>query len=190
LESIGEVIESSTTEFTTQCRELYSSPALGSLVVSGSTDLVYGVVSHVTTKSLDPGRRPRVMGEEDDTEDDIYSKNPQISRLLCTEFTSISIGYENHGNIYQYMPPYPPKIHALVSKPNSNQINKFVDTFKFVSIMVDSKFPAADETLIAFAREMAACVEEVNDFKISIGREISRLLSADTQRLTNILSRI
>ena len=31
---------------------------------------------------------------------------------------------------------------------------------------------------------------EVNDFKISIGREISRLLSADTQRLTNILSRI
>ena len=64
MESIGEVIESSTTEFTTQCRELYSSPALGSLVVSGSTDLVYGVVSHVTTKSLDPGRRPRVMGKK------------------------------------------------------------------------------------------------------------------------------
>ena len=78
MESIGEVIESSTTEFITQCRELYSSPALGSLVVSGSNDLVYGVVSHVTTKSLDPGRRPRVMGEGDETEDDIYSKNPQI----------------------------------------------------------------------------------------------------------------
>ncbi len=190
MESIGEVIESSTTEFTTQCRELYSSPALGSLVVSGSTDLVYGVVSYVTTKSLDPGRRPRVMGEEEDSEEDIYSKNPQISRLLCTEFTSIAIGYENDGNVYQYMPSHPPKIHALVSKPNSDQINKFIDTLKFVSIMVDSKFPAADETLIAFAREMSTCVEEVNDFKISIGREISRLLSADTQRLTNILSRI
>ena len=190
MESIGEVIESSTTEFTTQCRELYSSPALGSLVVSGSNDLVYGVVSHVTTKSLDPGRRPRVMGEGDETEDDIYSKNPQISRLLCTEFTSIAIGYENGGNVYQYMPPHPPKIHALVSKPNCDQINRFVNTLKFVSIMIDSKFPAADETLVAFAREISLDVQDVNDFRISLGREISRLLSADTQRLTNILSRI
>ena len=190
MESIGEVIESSTTEFTTQCRELYSSPALGSLIVSGSADLVYGVVSHVTTKSLDPGRRPRVMGIESDTEEDIYSKNPQISRLLCTEFTSIAVGYSMDGNIYQYMPPYPPKIHALVFKPNIGQLDKFVDTLKFISILLDSKFPSADETLVAFVRETSACVGEVDSFRISMGREISRLLSADTQRLTNILSRI
>lgn len=190
MEPIGEVIESSTTEFTTQCRELYFSPALGRLVVTGSTDLVYGVVSHVTTKSLDPSRRPRVMGVGEDTEEDIYSKNPQISRLLCTEFTSLAVGYEIGGEIYQFMPPHPPKIHALVSEPNIQQLNKFVDVIKFIAIMLDSKYPAADEILVAFARQMSTSVDEVNTFRISIGREISRLLSADTQRLTNILSRI
>lgn len=190
MEPIGEVIESSTTEFTTQCRELYFSPALGRLVVTGSTDLVYGVVSNVTTKSLDPSRRPRVMGVGEDTEEDIYSKNPQISRLLCTEFTSLAVGYEIGGDIYQFMPPHPPKIHALVSEPNIQQLNKFVDGVKFIAIMLDSKYPAADEILVAFARQMSTSVDEVNTFRISIGREISRLLSADTQRLTNILSRI
>ena len=73
---------------------------------------------------------------------------------------------------------------------NSDQKNRFVKTLYNVSKMIDSKFTAADETHVAISREIGSDVQDVNHFRISLGREISRLLSSDTQRLTNILSRI
>ncbi len=51
---LGEVIEASTTEFTTQCYELYESPPLGALVRCGGGPSVMGVVaSHFPKGSIE-----------------------------------------------------------------------------------------------------------------------------------------
>ena len=55
---VGEVVEASTTEFATQCYELYEAPPLGSLVRCGEEPSVLGVVADIATRSMDPSRRP------------------------------------------------------------------------------------------------------------------------------------
>ena len=76
---VGEVIEASTTQFTSQCYELYEMPPLGSLVRTGD---IYGVVAHAATKGLEPGRRPIARGRDEESEAAIYQENPQLARLL------------------------------------------------------------------------------------------------------------
>ena len=90
---LGEVVEASTTQIVAQCYELYTSPPLGSLVRCGTSDTtgedgdaVYGIVYEVSTHSIDPGRRPIARGRDEDDEDAVYEANPQLSRLLSTEF--------------------------------------------------------------------------------------------------------
>ncbi len=52
---VGEVVRSATQSFTAQCYRLYESPPLGTLVKTTDPD-IYGVVGHISTESLYPGR--------------------------------------------------------------------------------------------------------------------------------------
>ena len=83
---VGEVIEASTMEFVAECYELDNAPPLGSLVRVGDGIETYGVVHHVATESIDPGRRPIARGREESDVEDVYRKHPQLARLLRTTF--------------------------------------------------------------------------------------------------------
>ncbi len=94
LNRVGEVIEASTTVFTAQCYELYGSPALGSLVKTGDgTVEQYGIVYETVTAGIEPGRRPIARGKDESDEEDVYKNNPQLLKLLRTEFSSLVVGY-------------------------------------------------------------------------------------------------
>ena len=77
-ERIGEIVESNTNEFVTQCYDLYTSPPIGTLIRVGETETVYGLVSYSSTAGLDPTRKPiprgRGLGKED-----------EIGRIISTE---------------------------------------------------------------------------------------------------------
>jgi hypothetical protein len=76
---LGEGIEASTTEFTSQSYDLYDAPPLGTLVRCGGgseTGVVYGIVFEVATHSLDSARRPIARGRDEDSEAAIYEENP------------------------------------------------------------------------------------------------------------------
>jgi len=84
---VAEVIESSTTEFTAECRELNGSPPFGALVrVRSSPWWIYGVVHHISTQSIEPYRRPMAFGK---TEEELRQEQPQIYALLRTHFQII-----------------------------------------------------------------------------------------------------
>ena len=68
MQRLGEVVESNTNEFVTQCYELYDSPALGTLVKAGEIETVYGIVIYSSTSGLDPSRRSVARGQNLETE--------------------------------------------------------------------------------------------------------------------------
>ena len=111
--ALGEVVEASTSDFGTQCHRLYDAPALGTLVKSEGDSPIYGIVGEVTTQSIDPGRRTMAMGEDDDSGDAVYRRNPQLARLLTTEFRSIVVGHRENGTLRRYLAPLPPRIHSV-----------------------------------------------------------------------------
>src|SRR4030042_34239 len=92
---VGEVIEASTTGFVAECYELYQSPPLGSLVktVDSAAEL-YAVVCAATTTGVEPGRRPIARGRGETAEEDIFRTNPQLVKLLRSEFEVIVVGHQ------------------------------------------------------------------------------------------------
>lgn len=112
---IGEIVETSSAGFTAQCYKLGQAPALGSLVKTRSESLeIYGIVCNVETHSIDPGRHVVARGENMEVEDEIFQANPQLARLLKTDFEVLVVGHRQGDKLYQYLPPKPAPIHSFV----------------------------------------------------------------------------
>ena len=187
----GEVIEASTTVFKSQCYDLYESPPLGSLVRAGDGPPVYGVVYDVATSSMDPGRRPIARGREEETREAIYTSNPQLSRLLLTETSSVVVGYRSSDAISRHLPPLPPRIHSFVHRCYGEELRDFASSLEFMPILLSSPMIAApDEVVSAFLQQAGAAHPEPQDYLLSAGRELAMTMSNDVRRLNNVLKRL
>ena len=92
---LGEVIQASTAGYSAQCYELFRSPPFGSLVITREGDLeLYGLVYNVSTAGIEPGRRAVARGKDEVNEADIYRSNPQLSKVLRSEFQVLVVGFE------------------------------------------------------------------------------------------------
>ena len=187
---VGEVVEASTTQFATQCYQLYQAPPLGSLVRSGEQTTIYGIVHEVATRSMDPARHPIPRGLDEDTEEGVHLNNPQLSRLLLTEFHSIVVGYDSEGNIRRHLAPLPPRIHSFVYRCGSEELAAFSGTLDFITILLEAPMAAPDEVIAAFLRQAGASHPEPERFSIEAGKELAGQLGGQLRRLNNILRRI
>ena len=187
---VGEVIETSTAEFTTQCYRLYDSPLLGSLVRSGTEAAVFGVVSQIATRSMDSGRRPIPRGRGEDTEEEVYLNNPQISRLLVTEFRAEVIGHRSEGQLRRYAAPLPPRVHSFVYWCDQEEVREFSGSLEFIPTILGASITAADEVVASFLSQASRAHPEPDRFLLSAGRELAVLLSNQSQRLNNLLRRL
>ncbi len=194
---VGEVIEACSTDFTAQCYELYRSPALGSLVKTRfelqGTDVqdawLYGIVYQAQTASGDPGRRPIARGKEAQDEEEIYRDNPQLMKLLKSDFSVVVVGFKEGERIYQYLPPRPARIHGLVIPCTDEEVKQFSRSFDFINLLLKSRLEIPVEELVGAAlRSMAQVYEaEKHAFLVSAGKELAGLLSADYAQLKAIL---
>jgi hypothetical protein len=187
---VGEVVEASTTEFVAQCHELYGSPPLGALVKTGGDGTVYGVVAEVATRSLDPGRRPVAMGAGEADVEAVYSRNPQLGRLLSTEFRAVAVGHMADGRLMRYVPPLPPKIHDMVYPCDEEQTREFSDSLHFLSLLLSVQAGSPDDVAAAFLRGASRSHADPRAFLVGAGRELASLLGGDLQRLNGILRRL
>lgn len=199
LEKIGEVIEATTGEFTAQSYQLHWAPALGSLVKTctppemaceaGSS--IFGVVCHSSTGSVDPGRRPTVRGRDLDLEEDIYIQNPQLSRLLCTNFRVLIVGHHNSSRICHYLPPMPPRVHAFVYPCSQEEVAGFTETLDFLDLLLATSLPIPPEELVAACLRVAATArQDGRAFLVRAGKELALLLAGDPARLNAVLRKI
>ena len=187
---LGEVVEATTTEFVVQCYELYTAPALGSLVRCGDDDAIYGIVHEIATRSIDTGRRPIARGQDEEDEDAIYESNPQLSRLLSTEFRALSIGHIEAGVLRRWLAPLPPRIHSFVYPCSDDTLREFSAELDFVSIVLAAPIAAADDVLAAFLKMAGNAHSNSDEFLVNAGRRLTPLLGGQMQRLDGILRRI
>lgn len=214
-ERFGEVLESSTTQFTVGCLELYQAPALGSLVrarcrvrrpsvgeeVADSTGegWVYGLVAQVETGSEPPGGYVAVRSREGLADEDIYREFPDLASVMRTRLQALVVGFcesasppEGSGDgIRHYLPPAPPPLHYSVYTCDDAEVAAFTQRLGYLrTVLAGLPEPQADEVLAASIREACRARPDAEAFSLRAGREVARLLKDDYDRLRAILQRI
>ena len=191
-ERVGEVIEASTTDFVAQCYELYELPPLGSLVKTRDSDVeLYGIVYQATTTSFEPGRRPIARGRDEASEEAIYQANPQLLKLLKSEFSALVVGHRQGDRLHHYLPPQPARIHGFVYLCSPEEVRGFSQSFGFLNILINAHPPvSADELISACLRQMSRVYEDRHAFLVAAGKELAILLSSDFGQLKAILGRV
>ncbi|GBD00007.1 hypothetical protein HRbin17_02539 [bacterium HR17] len=188
---IAEVIESSTAEFTAECRELNGAPPFGALVRVRSNPLwIYGVVHHISTQSIEPYRRPMAFGK---TEEELRQEQPQIYALLRTHFKALVVGYaheEHPDDIVQAVPPAPPRLHTFVYTCSPEEMRSFARDLAFLRLIINAMRGLSDELLVAVCRHVLVASEYQRSELVRLGKELCRLLRDDYNRLTHLLRRI
>ena len=184
---IGEVIESSTTEFIAESRALNGAPPFGAFVKVVSDPItIIGLVFNVFTHSIEPNRRPTAYGK---TEEELRLEQPQIFELLKTEFQAIVLGYQDDGGVRQLLPPHPARIHSFVYPCLEPDIQAFTSSSDFLRTILNTSRVPADELLIATIRS-AYGAHGHQEYLIQTGKELSRLIRDDYDRLSSIIRRI
>jgi hypothetical protein len=189
---LGETIETGTTGFTAQCYELYTIPSLGSLVktISGGVE-IYGFVYNAVTSGIEPGRKPIARGRDETSEDAIYRTNPQLIKLLKSEFSALVTGFRQDKKIYRYLPPQPARIHSFVYQCNRDEVNDFSASLEFLSVLLNSRLEISTEELVAASlRQVSLVHEDRRAFLIAAGKELAVLLSGQYFRLKLILEKL
>jgi len=192
LKRVGEVVEASSTQFIAQCYELYQVPSLGALVKTADASVeLYGIVYHAATSGIEPGRRPIARGKDETSEEAIYQSNPQLLKLLKSEFCGLVVGHRQDGKLYHYLPPKPARIHGFVYLCPPEEVKEFSQSFDFLNILLNARLPISSEELVAAAlRQMSQSQEDSRAFLVAAGKELALLLSGQFQQLKSILGRI
>ena len=189
---VGEVVESSTTEFLAQALELDSAPPFGAFVevAADETLTIYGVVAHVQTAGIDPGSHAIMRGHGDVRDERIYEENPDLPLVLRTTFRAVVVGFvEDAGKRHQFLPPRPPRLHYSVFTCHARTIRDFTRDFDYLQAILNATDVPVDELLAANLRYTAAAYPDGAEFLRQAGRELAQLLRADYGRLTAILRR-
>lgn len=189
---IGEVIEASTGKFTAQCYQLNQAPPLGSLVKVGSMPSeIFAVVYNIENHSLELGRRPIARGESEETEEGIFRANPQLSKLLCTDFNALVLGHRQADDIAHWLPPKPAYIHNFVYTCSSDEVRDFTQSLDFLSLLVAANLPTpVEEITAACLRYSSQAHDDPHAFLVKAGKELATLLSGDLKRLNSILKKL
>jgi hypothetical protein len=192
MQRIAEVIEASTTEFVAQCYELYQLPPLGGLVKTVDTPVeLYGIVYNATTASIEPGRRSIARGKDEKDEAAIYQSNPQLLKLLRSEFAALVVGHRQGDKLNHYLPPTPARIHGFVYLCPTEEVREFSQSLVFLNILLRSSLPVSVEELTgASLRQMSQAYDDRRAFLLAAGKELAVMLSHDFNRLKAILGRI
>lgn len=188
----GEVIEASTGEFTAQCYELHQAPPLGSLVKTRDVPIdIFGIVYNAETHGIEPGRRPLARGEAEESEEEIFRSNPQLVKLLCTDFKALVVGHREGDNLYHYLPPRPARIHSFVYVCQLDEVKDFTKSLDFLSLLVGARVVVPiDEVVAAYLRSCSKAYPDSQAFLVRAGKELAVLLGGELNRLNSILKKL
>jgi len=192
MQRIAEIIEATTIEFVAQCYELFELPSLGSLVktIDGEFNL-YGIVYNAATASVEPGRRPIVRGKDEPDEEAVYNSNPQLKKLLRSEFNAVIVGYKQGDTLYYYLPPKPARIHGFVYECPVEEVKSFSASLDFLEVILNTRLSLPTEEVIGAAlRQMSRSHEDPNRFLVGAGKKLAIMLGDDFNKLRILLGKL
>ena len=184
---VGEVIESSTSAFTAQASELNGAPGFGTFVKTQTTTVSYGLVHDIRTQSADANRKPTAYGM---TEAELRREQPQIFELLKTEFDAVIVGHAGERGPLQLLPPQPPGIHSFCYACDEREVKALTANGDFVRTILGGSQLQSDELIIASVRNAWAVRGFDMAYLVTLGKELSRLIRDDYERLSSLIRRI
>ena len=149
----AEVIESSLTSWLAQSWAWDKFPTFGSFVaIEGKKRTIYGIVHQVQTGSMDPVRYPFPYQK---TEEELLKEQPQIFEFLKTTFSCIAIGYQEKKSISYLIAPEPPKIHAFITHPDTQECKNFFASTRYLHLLFthSAQIFNIDELLLALIKQ-------------------------------------
>jgi hypothetical protein len=190
---VGEVVESSTPQFTVACYGLYQAPDFGALVKAttrGRNVWVYGVIYDVMTGSEPPGAVVTVRGRADLRNEDIYQAYPDLSEIMRTRFAALTVGFSDGDAVRQFLPPQPPALHYAVYACDEAEVCSFTERLDYLrTILVNRQIPS-DDLAAASVRQAYACRQNDPLFRERAGRQLALLLKEEYDRLRAVLARL
>jgi hypothetical protein len=195
VDTIGEVIESSTRQFVAEVYDEADPPAFGHWVWvegEGKTTL-FGLVSHVETGSYDSNREAVALGL---SPEERAEEMPMVQELMRTTVRALVLACRDRdGRLRQTLPPHPPDIHDFVYPCTDEHVRSLDAPFDFLRTLVEHPDPAVpvDDLLVATLRRIHTAhggEHGGRDALVAAGRALSRLLDDDHERLQSILRRV
>jgi hypothetical protein len=201
---VGEVIEADTLRFRAECPRLYGAPPFGSFVrVEGASSAVFGVVSHITTTTVDAGRQTQALHLPPER---LAERMPQLSLLLRTCFTAVTVGYREStppsstpnsqnptSGICPYLPPLPPEIHRFVYPCTPAEVEALTREPDFLRILASADAPVEDVLSAAIlsasaARGSAGALTDA--FLVDCGKAVATLFRREPDRFQSVMRRL
>ncbi len=186
---IGEVIESTSTGFSAQCK-LHQPPPFGSFVIANGDAVTIAVVSRVETKSVDPGRMPMALGDDLSNQDDVYKNNPHLDQLLRTDFHAVIVGHKVGQAWQQVLPPSPPKLHSFVYACSDADVKAFTANLDFLKTILSAGISASDALIAAMINSSSLTQLDREAFLFVAGKKLASLMPRELPRLTSILKQL
>ena len=200
---VAEVIASSTREVTAEVYAGVAVPAFGSWVEveTESGAVLYGLVSHAETGSVEPGRQAVALGAEYDRET-LRREMPQLLALIRTVVRVQILAYWDGSSrrdgrpvVRQTLPPQPAALHDRVRACGDEAVARFGAPYDYVRTLArhpDPAVPADDLLAAALGGLYRASGRGEAGFRVLVeaGRALARLLDDDHERLQSILRRV
>jgi len=193
---VGEVIATSTVEFTAQSHDLHSLPPLGSLVGvaagrgAGAAEIL-AVVAYGETAGIDAGRRPVRRGSDEIYDEAIYHEHPELRHVLRTTFRARVVGYVEASRPRRFLPPTPPPLHFSVRPCPPPLVVVFTDDLLYLrALLAGDSVVNAEQLIAAHIRAVYRVRGDDDAWLAAAGREVARLLKDDYDRLLTVLQSI
>jgi hypothetical protein len=191
----GEIVATAVIEFEAQCPRLHEAPPLGALVRVQTDDscTLYGVVAACSTEGVDMGARPVPRARDGVENADIYREHPDLVYVLRTCFRCVVVGYQQAGQMHQFLPPSAAPIHYSATVCDPSEVAEFTGRLDYLRILLDAQNIPNDEVVAAHLRFVGGIRGDTAGsyhFAVQAGKEVATLLRGDHQRLVAILQRI
>jgi hypothetical protein len=190
---LGEIIETTTVGFWTECDAIDGSPPLGAVVCTScrNGDEVVAIVSLAMTAGIDETRRAVRRGSTDVQDEAVYERHPELGHVLRTVFQAIPVGYRREGRFRPLLPPVPPPLHFSVAEAGRHDVMELALDPRHLSLLLQNRESVpVDQLVIAHIRLVQEMLPEDPFWSERAAREIARLLRHDYDRLLPILEQI
>jgi len=191
LAPFAEVVESSLEMMTAQSWQWDVFPRFGSLMHIPGEQIILGVVTHISTGSMDPMRYPFPYQK---TESELMAEQPQIFEFLKTTFKIQVVGFADTATqkIYYMVPSKPAKIHSFVQQAPAPLVKQFFSRPDFTHLLFafQNQLPNIDELLLVILKELGDHKLLTPSFLDEFYQTLSLLSGNDYRRLKLFLKRI
>lgn len=188
---LAEVIAADSRTFEAECRRLHGAPPFGSFVwVEGAERSVFGVVAHVATAAIDPGRRTQALHLSPER---LIERMPQIELVLRTCFAALVVGCREGDDIRPFLPPYPPEIHRFVHACAPGEVVALTREPDFLRVLAAAPQAPVEDLLAAAVLQAASARGSgaaAESFLIDCGRSMATLFRREPDRLQSIMRRL